>query len=346
MTRFFLTRTMISRAVPYLSAAGLVCFAVFAQAIGQTNDRRGNNNPYSPSPDRKTRPDVPTIKTPVGTNSGEVAFVTQTGPQARPTVAQQTFKIVKAADMGAVKPTELYKVGVGDVLFVNLKNSSQSSGYYTVRGDGTIDFPLAGEKVIVADQTVEDIEEMLASGITLFPDPQVEVKVREYGSHKITVSGMVDRPGEKNLQREAIPLFVIRAEAIANSRATKAIVTRAPLLKAESYDLSDSKTDDVLIYPGNSVEFTGDGGSRNSGPGFYFISGGAVSPGQKDMAPGLTLYQAVVASGGAKGDPKKAVIRRKNESGVFSVFEHNLRAIKSGKAVDPAVSPGDVIEIR
>ena len=154
---------------------------------------------------------------------------------------------------------------------------------------------------------------------------------------------MVENAGEKSLQREAIPLFVVRAEAGVDEKAKKALVKRAPLLKIESYDLSDANTDNVLVYPGNSVEFAGDGSSTG---GFYFIAGDIASSGQKDLTFGLTLYQAVIASGGAKGNPKKAVIRRKNENGIFTMIEHNLRWIKDGKAVDPAVVPGDVIEIR
>ena len=147
-------------------------------ALGQTKDSRGKNNPYSPSPVGKVKEREPTV-TPVKSGNTEIAFITQNqnkpDTEDRPTVAQNTYKIVKNANLRSLPPTEIYKVGVGDVLFVNLKNTVGSSGYYTVRTNGTIDFPLAGENVIVADQTVEDIEEMLASDITLFPDPQVEV---------------------------------------------------------------------------------------------------------------------------------------------------------------------------
>jgi len=38
--------------------------------------------------------------------------------------------------------------------------------------------------------------------------------------------------------------------------------TRGPLLKIETYDLRDAGTDNVLIYAGNSIEFTGDGGEN------------------------------------------------------------------------------------
>ena len=77
--------------------------------------------------------------------------------------------VAKAANLRAVPPTTIYKVGAGDVLFINLKNAGQGSGYHTVRQNGTIDFPLAGDDLIVADQTVSDIEEMLrqAGGCSL-----------------------------------------------------------------------------------------------------------------------------------------------------------------------------------
>ncbi len=317
--------------------------------FGQAKDDGSKNNPYSPSPTPNVSPKRdPKVSVPVKVGPGEVKFIMQrkNPPQPdtqQPTIAQATFKIEKPAEIRSTPPSEIYKVGVGDVLFVNLKNSAHGSGYYTVRTNGTIDYPLAGENVIAADQTVDSLEKMLTSAITLFPDPQVEVKVRQYSSHKITVSGLVENSGEKSLQREAIPLFVIRAEAGVDSKANKALVKRAPLLKIETYDLSDPNTDNILIYPGNSVEFAGDGSPTG---GFYFIAGEIGSSGQKDLTFGLTLYQAVIASGGAKGNPKKAVIRRKNEHGIFTLIEHNLRWIKDGKAVDPAVVSGDVIEIR
>ena len=245
-----------------------------------------------------------------------------------------------------ISPSETYKIGAGDILFVNIKNAANASGYYTVRVDGTIDFPLAGENLVVKDQTTEAVEDMLIAGIKLYSAPKVEVKVREFGSHKINVSGMVERPGERSIQREAIPLYVVRAESGVDSQATKAVIRQSDISKAETFDLRDVSSDKVLIYPGNSVEFTADG--RNSvlaNSGFYYIAGNVNSTGQKELTVGMTLFQAILASGGAKGNPKKAMIRRKSDNGTLNVAEYNLRAIKDGKAPDPVLSSGDMIEI-
>lgn len=337
------------------------CFAIVLSitncVVGQTAETRNRNNPYSPSPNSKPKQQVsPDKPVPEKASPNDVSFVMQKtgGPlpddarpliDIRPSIAQATFKIAKEAESRALPPTETYKIGVGDVLFVSLKNSSQGSGYFTVRNDGSIDYPLAGDNVVVGDHTIESAEDIVATGITLFASPQVEIKVRQYASHKISVSGLVESAGEKTLQREAMPLFTIKAEAVVSPNATKVSINRGQGSKPEIHELRDPKTDEVLIFPGNSVEFTGDGGTSTAA-GSFFISGEIVSGGQKDLTNGLTLYQAIVVSGGTKGDPKKAIIRRKNEKGMFDVLEHNLRSIKGGKAMDPFLAGGDVIEIK
>jgi protein involved in polysaccharide export with SLBB domain len=302
------------------------------------------NNPYSPSPSGHNAAvaTVPKVKS----NPDQAVFImqpaTRNAVDAQPSTVQQSYRFVKAADTRVAAPTEVYRVGIGDVLYVNLKNAPRASGYLTVRDDGTIDFPLAGDGLIVAGQPADAIEQMLVSRITLYPDPQVEVKVREYGSHKITVSGLVDYAGEKSLQREAIPLYVIKAMAVVRPLAAKAVITREAGQKPDTYDLRNVNTDNVLIYPGNSIEFAG----PERAPGVYFISGDIASPGQKELTAGLTLYQAITSAGEGSHKLKKAVIRRKTDSGTLTAYTHNLRDIKDGKAADPALQQGDIIEVK
>lgn len=320
--------------------AFLICLAAFGVAVGQSNDGRGKNNPFSPSPKPNVRIEEK-IEPPVNAISGGT-----TEKDAWPTVAQRTFAIARRAGTRSASPVEIYKVDVGDILFINLLNAPKASDYFTVRIDGTIDFPLAGENLNVAGQTTEDIEANLAYAIKLYSDPRVEVKVREYASHKINVSGWVERPGEKSIQREAIPLYIVRAEAIVDSAAARVVIRRAQTSRVEAYDLRETSTENVLIFPGDSIEFSG--GGRNPGittGEFYYIGGEINSSGQKAFTPGMTLSQAILASGGSKGNQKRATIRRRSEKGVLVVAEHNLRSIRDGKALDPALSPGDMIEV-
>ncbi|MBK9216058.1 MAG: polysaccharide biosynthesis/export family protein [Chloracidobacterium sp.] len=307
----------------------LILVMLAGVANAQIASARNRNNPYSPSPDGRSK----TVEIAPAETVAIVPVSSAAGPPRH---------VVEPVVERPVPLTELYKVGLGDVLLIELANVSQGHGYYTVRPNGAIDYQLAGGEVIVADKSPASIARELASRISLFPDPEVRVSVREYGSHKITVSGMVDHPGEKNLQREAIPLFVIAAEAGVQPGAGQVVITRAPLLKPESFLLKEKLTDDVLIYPGNSVEFIQRPPESRV---LYFITGQVLNAGQKELTPGQTLYQAIAAAGGTKGSQKRALIRRKDDRGVLSLFKFDLRAIRDGKATDPQLRSGDVVEI-
>jgi polysaccharide export outer membrane protein len=79
--------------------------------------------------------------------------------------------------------------------------------------------------------------------------------------------------------------------------------------------------------------------------GFVYISGEVQSAGERPLTNGMTLSQAVTAAGGAKGDLSKATVRRRGAKGILNVVDYDLRAIRAGKASDPVLVPGDMIEI-
>jgi len=262
------------------------------------------------------------------------------------TIARKMLEVVKNANKKALPPTETYKIGIGDMLFINLQNSSKGATYFTVLNDGTIDYPLAGEMVSVSGLTTDEIEDVLREKIKLYENPQVSVKVREYSSHKITVLGLVEKSGERFIQRDAVPLFVVRADAVVQANATRVTVRRTDS-NVESFDLRDEKNENLLILPNDIVEFTTDEAQtlKTNGLNFYFIGGEIISGGQKDFHDGLTLTQAILASGGLRRDVKKVVIRRKNTDGLLVSTEYNLKLIKDGKVPDPVLQTGDTIEI-
>ncbi|MBS1794030.1 MAG: polysaccharide biosynthesis/export family protein [Acidobacteria bacterium] len=261
------------------------------------------------------------------------------------TIAKKTLEVVKNANKKAVAPTQNYKVGVGDVLFINLQNNAKGSTYYTVLNDGTIDYPLAGQMVSVAGLNTDEIEDLLREKIRLYENPQVSVKIRDYASHKISVLGLVEKSGDKFIQREAVPLFVVRAEAVVSPNAVRVVIRRGDAT-AETYELKDEKTDEVLVLPNDIVEFQADTTAANPAAQYFYIGGEVVAGGQKDFHEGLTLTQAILVSGGLKrSGVKKVVIRRKNADGMLVSSEYNLKQIKDGKAPDPVLMAGDTVEV-
>ena len=329
-------------------------FGVFGQAFAQDApaEVKKINFGYSKNPSSKIRKNVNNAET---VNQPQEKVQISTNINSEPenesenlSAAQKTLDVAKRASLANLAPTEIYRVGVSDVLFISLQNApAKSSTYFTVLNDGSIDYPLGGGMISVNGLTVEEIEDLLRSKISLYENPQVAVKVREYASHPITVLGLVEKSGEKFIQREAVPLFIIKAEAIVHSSATEAFIRRADS-QTESIDITDAKADEILIFPGDIIEFKNGASNRkaDSATQFYYIGGNIVSGGQKDLLDGLTLTQAILASGGLKkSSAKSVIIRRKNENGLLSPTVYNLKEIKNGKLPDPVLQAGDTVEI-
>jgi polysaccharide export outer membrane protein len=322
-------------------------FIFIGQAFAQPTQNPPTRVNFGYSQNPKTKPKKETATTP--TNTQQSSVQTNNSTEQKPqnesrSVAKKTLEIAKRASSKSFSPTEIYKAGSGDILFISLQNApAKATNYFTILNDGTIDYPLAGEMVSVAGLTTEEIEDLLTEKIKLYENPQVSVRLREYASHSIKVLGLVEKPGDKFLQREAMPLYAVRAEAMVPSKATGVTIRRSNS-QAEKYDLKDSKYEDVLVFPGDIVEFTSS--EKTGGAPFYYVGGNIVSPGQKDFYAGLTLTQAILASGGLKkSDAKKVSVRRKNGQDMLILMEYNLKEIKNGKSPDPVLLSGDTIEI-
>lgn len=309
---------------PIVFRALMLIGVCVAQSFAQTGVARSRNNPYSPSPASGN------------TQSGEIA-----ANIVKPSATTLATTNLRSGENPAVSLTSIYKVGIGDVLYINVKNSVNASGYYTVRRDGTIDFSLAGGNVEVASRTTDEISSQLAKKVTLYREPQIQVSVREYGSHKVTVSGLVERPGVRSIQREAVPIYVICADALVDQKAASVVIKRGD--QKGIFALNDKSSEAILIYPGDEIEFVAE--TKASTPGYYSISGEIANSGRQELSTGMTLIQAINAAGGAKGSAKRAVIRRKIESGKLTITEYDLKPLRAGKTSDPTLLPGDTIEL-
>ena len=328
----------------FISALSAIIFAghIFAQETEPATKKV--NFGYSRNPSTKSKTSEEKTDNPNTENSADIA---KNNASESRSAANKTLEVAKLASRAALPPTETYKVGIGDVLYISLQNApAKDSTYFTILNDGTIDYPLAGEMVSVSGLTTEEIEDILREKIKLYENPQVAVKIREFSSQTINVLGLVENAGRKSLQRDAVPLFVIKAEAIVQPRANQVIIRRANGV-IETLILNDLKTDEVLISNGDIVEFadSGETVTKNT-PQFFYIGGEISSVGQKDFYKGMTLTQALLASGGVKNSKvKKIIVRRKNSEGLLVSTEYNLKEIKEGKSPDPEIQAGDTIEV-
>ncbi|HEX8846661.1 MAG TPA: polysaccharide biosynthesis/export family protein [Pyrinomonadaceae bacterium] len=240
-------------------------------------------------------------------------------------------------------PTNIYRVGAGDVLDIRLLNAAtRESTLFTVMADGLLEYPLAGEPLQVAGLTTDEIDARLTSKINLYEKPQVVVSVREFTSHRVIVSGLVSDPGTKVLRREAMPLYVVLAEAQLKPEAGQATIVRADR-QTLTINLSDQKATTVYVLPGDVITVSA---PPPAPPQFFYIGGQVTSPGQKDFHAGLTLTQAVLASGGTtRFAGNKVKVSRQGEDGKLVTTEYNLKQIEQGKIPDPLLQAGDRVEV-
>jgi protein involved in polysaccharide export with SLBB domain len=251
-----------------------------------------------------------------------------------------------AANTAAAAPlvlTNIYRVGTGDVLDIRLLNASTNeSTLFTVLEGGLLEYPLAGDPLQVAGLTADEIGARITSRVKIYDKPQVVVSIREYGSHNVIVTGLVNDPGTKRLRREAVPLYVLLAEAQPRPEAARATIMRTGS-PGITVDLADSTATATLVYPGDVINLAV---APPKPPQFYFIGGQINSPGQKDFHPGLTLTQAILASGGgSRFAGSRVKVSRQGADGRLVITEYNLKKIESGKDPDPVLQPGDRVEI-
>jgi protein involved in polysaccharide export with SLBB domain len=257
------------------------------------------------------------------------------------TVSASTAATTTASS--APLPTSIYRIGVGDVLDIRLLNtSSRESTLFTVMSGGLLEYPLAGAPLQVAGMTTEEVVSRLASSVKVYDNPQFVVSVREYASHTIIITGLVSNSGPRILRREAMPLYVVLAEAQPHPEAARATIMRAGMPNI-TVDLADSAATSTLVQSGDVIKVMA---APPAQPQFYFIGGQVSAPGQKDFHAGLTLTQAILASGGiSRFANSKVKVSRQGADGRLAMTEYNLKQIEEGKVPDPTLQPGDRIEV-
>ncbi len=249
----------------------------------------------------------------------------------------------KKASVSEIALTKVYRVGPGDVLDVRLSEAELSkSTLFTITPSGLLEHPNLPEPLPVAGLTVEEISARLGDDLkrrALSDTPKVSVGVRDYLSHAILVSGLVKEPGTKILRREAIPLYVVVADAQPLPEAATATLVRNESNELHTIDLAHPPEMNLLVYPGDVITL------QANPTQFFYVSGGVKSPGEKTFHRGLTLTQAIIAAGGLTAKAREAQLARDDGKGFLVVSRYKLKEIDSGKLPDPLVQPGDRITI-
>src|SRR5215212_2695274 len=239
--------------------------------------------------------------------------------------------------------TKIYRVGPNDVLDIRINDNASESTLFTITASGLLEHPMLGEPLPAGGLTTDEISSRFENELkrrALLDKPKVSVGVRDYASHTILVSGLVKDSGTKILRREAIPLYVVVADAQPLPEAARVTVLRNESNQTFDVELADSSEMNLLVRPGDVITL------HPNVTQFVYIGGEVKSPGEKIYRRGLTLTQALIAAGGITPKPKEARLGRDDGKGFLVVTQFKLKDIESGKAQDPVVKPGDRIMIK
>ena len=277
------------------------------------------------------------------TPAGNGSAVKETGATTQPASGTALTAVSTPAPVTEQPLTNIYRIGVGDILDIRVLNLvTPGSTLYTVVNGGLIDLPITGGPLLVAGLTTDEIQARIAGELrrrAFDNSATVTVGVRQYSSHPVIVTGLVNSPGTRFLRREAVPLYVIMAEVQPRLDAGRVTILRAGVEK-QTIDLNDSTALNVLIRGGDVINVS----ARPAE--FYYIGGRINYPGQKPFQAGITLLQAILAAGGTSRQNDNHIdLSREGSDSRLTTTRYNLKDIKSGKTQDPRLQPGDRIEV-
>jgi polysaccharide export outer membrane protein len=266
-----------------------------------------------------------------------------------PTTTETTAAAPPAPEVNAAAASEelvltrIYRIGPSDVLDIRINDSAASqSTLFTVTPSGFLEHPMLAEPMQASGLTMDEIGSKFESELkrrAVVENPKVSVGIRDYASHTILVSGLVKDSGTKILRREAIPLYVVVADAQPLPEAARVTVLRNERNATFEIDLTQTKDMSLLVRPGDVITLL------PNVMQFVYVSGEVKLPGEKTFRRGLTLTQAIIAAGGVTPKAKEARLGRDNGEGFLVVPRYKLKDIESGKVQDPVVKPGDRITI-
>jgi polysaccharide export outer membrane protein len=194
-------------------------------------------------------------------NSGAQNATYKISPSQQAGSVRDPSAVKAAQDLAVVaKPgTASYKIGPQDVLDISVFQAPEISGTVEVAEDGTVDLPLIGE-VPVAGKTSSELQRDLNAklGAKYLQNPQVTVRVKEYNSNRVTVSGAVKSPGVFPYKGESLLQFVVKAGGLAPDANSMVLVLREidgkrSAAKFNLADIQSGQADDPTMKAGDVV---------------------------------------------------------------------------------------------
>jgi polysaccharide biosynthesis/export protein len=239
-----------------------------------------------------------------------------------------------------------YLLGSDDLITITVFNHPELSVALRISKSGNITFPLIGV-IGAAGLSTRHLEELLIRRLNdggFVRQPQVSVLVTEYQSQKVSVMGLVTRPGQYPLSTSSKVLDLLAqagglingsAGGAANGVAGDDAVlirhdgSRVPIDLSKLF--SGDPTQNPTVAGGDTIHVP-------RAPVFY-IYGQIQRAGSYKLERNMTIIQAISAGGGLtpKGSEHRMTVKRRDASG--KIREMSVKGRDS-------LQPDDVLDIK
>jgi polysaccharide biosynthesis/export protein len=240
-------------------------------------------------------------------------------------------------------------LGPGDIIRVSVYGQDDLETVARISSDGSITFPLLGS-VSVGGLSVRDAESRIAAELVrrqLVRDPQVTVFVessRAAEIESVTILGNVSRPGRYPIRSmsdagaESVASLIALAGGLSDDAADYLILTRMDDGKSRTVKVF---LRDLLIRGDLSQNYLVKQGDIAFVPRMdeFYVYGEVRNPGVYRLRTGMTVIQALSASGGLteRGTDNGIVVTRKNEDGKTKTLDVKMNDL---------LQPNDVLIIK
>jgi polysaccharide export outer membrane protein len=235
-----------------------------------------------------------------------------------------------------------YKLGAGDSIKIQVYQNPDLSMEARVSESGTISYPLVGS-VNVGGLTIPEAEKKIAAALKqkdILKQPQVNINVAQVRGNQVSVVGQVNRPGRVPLEtfNMRVSEVIAAAGGISPTGGDTVVVTGMRNGKPFRKELDMSglnaggqSVDDLVIASGDTVFV-------DKAP-TYYVYGEAQKPGAYKVERGMTVMQALAASGGPT--PRGTINRLK-----LTRTGPNGQQVEMQPRMNDVVQPGDVLFVR
>ncbi len=260
-----------------------------------------------------------------------------------------------------------YRIGVGDLVAIQIFNKAQLSREIQVDTRGMIAMPLIESEIQAACRTEKELAEEIARLYRegrLLKNPLVYVSVKDYQSQPVAVIGAVNSPGRFQLRRRVrlLELLVFHAGGPAARAGRKVqILSTFPTDNCKGLRPADvpqaESVEGVLTYDLNELLRGNQEFNHYVNPGDIInipaaeeviIVGNVLRPASIPVVEPITLARAIAMVGGTLPNSKKEKIRITRQlpgRAATSEFLVDLKAPDKSQGENFLLQGGDIVEV-